>query len=82
MDQLLSGKPSRSGKHAHKRKEGPGEGPLEGVGYGGVSPREDKVNIALIGKREVNGRAIGVARADLEASPRIELGCTDLQSAA
>ena len=33
-------------------------GALEGVGYGGVSPREDKVKIALTGKRRVNGNRI------------------------
>ena len=33
-------------------------GALEGVGYGGVSPREDKVNIALTGKGSVNSQRI------------------------
>ena len=30
-------------------------GALEGVGYGGVSPREDAVNMILTGKHTVNG---------------------------
>ena len=30
-----------------KESEGPFAGPLEGVGYGGVSPREDNLNMAL-----------------------------------
>jgi hypothetical protein len=32
-------------------------GALEGVGYGGVSPREDNVNMILTGKEAVNGES-------------------------
>ena len=106
-------------------------GALEGVGYGGVSPREDAVNMILTGKHTVNGerrftkpanvlsvrdkrcragraarmgpdrgprllapsiccamkatrltKASAAAFREVEASPGIEPGCTDLQSAA
>ena len=64
-------------------------GALEGVGYGGVSPREDRVKIALTGKQPVNDKHF-VNQAfesvemvgKLEASPGIEPGCKDLQSSA
>ena len=42
---------------AYRRAPNESEGiladPLEGVGYGGVSPREDEVNIPLTGKDRV-----------------------------
>ena len=41
---------------ADQRKTRPPFGGLEGVGYGGVSPREDVVKIALMGKGGVNAK--------------------------
>ena len=42
-------------EHSTQRKTRAPFGALEGVGYGGVSPREDAVNMILTGKHTVNG---------------------------
>ena len=42
--------------HHPERKTRAPCGALEGVGYGGVSPREDKVNFPLTGKGNVNAQ--------------------------